>query len=114
VLAEVNHPAVGAVWDVLHTWLARESPRDSATALAPWLHHVQVKDAASRGDLRPLPLGTGAVPLDGVLAALAAAGYGGWLCLEWEKRWFPQAPPLTQALVHAAAWLPRASGPLAG
>lgn len=102
VLAAVGHPAVGAVWDVVHTWRAGESPAASATVLAPWLEHVQIKDVAGRADLRPRLPGTGAVPLAEVPAALAAVGYRGWLCLEWEKRWFPEAPPLSEALRYAA------------
>ncbi|OIJ66039.1 sugar phosphate isomerase/epimerase family protein [Streptomyces mangrovisoli] len=102
VLDAVGHPAVGAVWDVLHTWRAGESPEESAGTLAPWLHHVQIKDVASRGDLRPRLPGTGAVPLTALPAALTAVGYRGWLCLEWEKRWFPEAPALSEALRYAA------------
>ncbi|MFI1092413.1 sugar phosphate isomerase/epimerase family protein [Streptomyces sp. NPDC020917] len=101
VLEAVDHHAVGAVWDVLHTWRAGESPAESVTVLAPWLHHVQIKDAATSDDPRPVLPGTGAVPLTEVHAALAAEDYRGWLCLEWEKRWFPQAPALSEALRHA-------------
>ncbi|MFD3928814.1 sugar phosphate isomerase/epimerase family protein [Streptomyces sp. NPDC058614] len=105
VLEQVDHPAVGAVWDVLHTWLGGETPHASATALAPWLRLVQVKDVASREDLRPLLLGTGALPLHALPAALGAVGYRGPLSLEWEKRWFPEAQPLEHALTHAAEWM---------
>ncbi|KDN86102.1 hypothetical protein KCH_19190 [Kitasatospora cheerisanensis KCTC 2395] len=34
LLAEAPHPAVGALWDVLHTWLAGETPADSHRLLA--------------------------------------------------------------------------------
>ncbi|MFJ3669685.1 sugar phosphate isomerase/epimerase family protein [Streptomyces sp. NPDC090106] len=102
VLTAVDHPAVGAVWDVLHTWRAGESPAESARVLAPWLRHVQLKDVAARDDPHPRLPGTGAVPLAELPGALAAVGYRGWLCLEWEKRWFPRAPALTEALRYAA------------
>ncbi|MFF9453601.1 sugar phosphate isomerase/epimerase family protein [Streptomyces flaveolus] len=107
VLAAVDHPSVGAVWDVLHTWRAGESCALSATVLDPWLYHVQIKDVATRDDLRPVLPGQGTVPLHEVPAALAAVGYRGWLCLEWEKRWFPDAPGLPEALRHAAGVLER-------
>ncbi|MGY0230671.1 sugar phosphate isomerase/epimerase family protein [Longispora urticae] len=58
VLAAV--PGVGAIWDALHTWRAGESPADAAAALAPWLVELQLKDAASPADRRPLVPGTGA------------------------------------------------------
>jgi sugar phosphate isomerase/epimerase len=110
VLAAVDHPSVGAVWDVLHTWRAGESCALSATA--PWLYHVQIKDVATRDDLSPVLPGKGSVPLQEVPAALAAGGYRGWLCLEWEKRWFPDAPGLPEALRHAAGLLERTAPPL--
>ncbi|MFE0677816.1 sugar phosphate isomerase/epimerase family protein [Streptomyces sp. NPDC058867] len=102
VLDAVGHPAVGAVWDVLHTWRAGEGFEESAGVLTPWLDHVQIKDVAAYDDPRPLLPGTGAVPLAELPAALAAVDYRGWLCLEWEKRWFPQAPELSEALRYAA------------
>ncbi|MBR7831007.1 sugar phosphate isomerase/epimerase [Actinospica sp. MGRD01-02] len=105
VLERAEHPALAAVWDVLHTWRGGETPAETAAALAPWLDLVQVKDAASSDDLRPLPLGAGAVPLIGVLGALARLGYPGWLSLEWERRWFPAVAPLAEVLPSAAAWL---------
>ncbi|MGW0811654.1 sugar phosphate isomerase/epimerase family protein [Streptomyces viridiviolaceus] len=105
VLAAVDHAAVGAVWDVLHTWCAGESCAESARVLAPWLYHVQIEDVATRDGLSPVLPGKGAVPLQDVPAALAAIGCRGWLCLEWEKHWFPDAPGLLEALRHAAGRL---------
>lgn len=66
---------------------------------------IQLKDAASPYDLSPLPLGRGAVPLDEVLVTLARNGYAGWLSLEWERRWYPDVPPLAEVLPQAAAWI---------
>ncbi|HEY4020295.1 MAG TPA: sugar phosphate isomerase/epimerase family protein [Pseudonocardiaceae bacterium] len=105
VLARVDHPAVGAIWDILHTWLAGETPDVSARSLAPWLHHVQVKNVASADDLTPRRLSTGVLPVSEVIAALDAIGYRGWLSLEWERRWHPAAEPLPAALADARAWL---------
>ncbi|WP_217146182.1 sugar phosphate isomerase/epimerase, partial [Streptomyces sp. AC627_RSS907] len=59
VLGLVGHLSVGAVWDVLHTWLGGEDPVASHAALAPHLGYVQVKDVASAEDTSPLPLGRG-------------------------------------------------------
>ncbi len=105
VLGRVAHPAVGAVWDVLHTWLAGESPIESGRALAPYLRHVQVKDVASTADLTPVGLGRGVLPLRGVLAALDGLDYRGPVSLEWERRWYPHADPLGVALTAAREWL---------
>ena len=109
VLEQVDHPAVAAVWDILHTWLAGETPEFSCLRLASWLHHVQLKNVASRTDLTPSLLSTGILPVSDVLMALDSIGCQGWLSLEWERRWHPAAVPLPVALADARNWL--AAGP---
>jgi sugar phosphate isomerase/epimerase len=94
VLDLVGHKSTGALWDVMHTWLGGEEPRDTLTALSPYLGYVQVKDVASAEDLTPLALGEGTVPLAECLAVLTEAGWDGWLCWEYEKRWSPGAREL--------------------
>ncbi|MFG2137242.1 sugar phosphate isomerase/epimerase family protein [Streptomyces sp. NPDC048650] len=111
VLDRVGHPRIGALWDVLHTWLGGERPADSHASLAPHLGYVQVKDVASAADTTPLALGAGRLPLADALAAL---GYGsgprGWLCWEYEKRWYPGAAALPALLAPGRAHLQRLLG----
>lgn len=94
VLGPVGHGSVGALWDVMHTWLGGEEPVESQAVLAPHLGYVQVKDIASAEDTTPLPLGEGVLPLPDVLGALVKDGWDGWLCWEYEKRWYPDAADL--------------------
>ncbi|WP_156726537.1 sugar phosphate isomerase/epimerase family protein [Streptomyces apocyni] len=95
VLDQVGRPGVvGALWDVMHTWLGGEQPSASHAALAPHLGYVQVKDIASPDDTTPLPLGTGVLPLTECVELLSRAGWDGWLCWEYEKRWYEAAAPL--------------------
>ncbi|BBA97519.1 hypothetical protein RVR_3301 [Actinacidiphila reveromycinica] len=91
VLGAVGHHAVGAIWDVMHTWLAGEQPSSTYPALAPYLGYVQVKDIASAEERTPLALGKGALPLAETIEVLSRAEWDGWLCWEYEKRWNPQA-----------------------
>ncbi|TJZ55909.1 sugar phosphate isomerase/epimerase [Streptomyces piniterrae] len=107
ILGLVGHHSIGALWDVLHSWLGGEEPAATHAALAPYLGYVQVKDVASAEDGTPLPLGAGALPLADVLATLdpGPGGQGGavgpepgWLCWEYEKRWYPQAAELPALL----------------
>lgn len=121
VLAAVGHASAGALWDVMHTWRAGEEPGTSRRLLAPFLGYVQVKDIASAEDTTPLPPGEGVLPLREVVQLLthagdakdpiAAVGTGGspvagpradpsrgWLCWEYEKRWYPQVPELPPLL----------------
>ncbi|MFD5199168.1 sugar phosphate isomerase/epimerase family protein [Streptomyces sp. NPDC058375] len=98
ILKAVGSPAVGAVWDAVNPWRAGESPERTAELLGPWLRHVQLKDVASPTDLRPVLPGRGVLPLGDVLAQLRRLDYAGWISLEWERAWYPEAAPLAEAL----------------
>ncbi len=109
LLERVGQPAVGAIWDVLHTHLAGDDPAHAAATLRPHLGYVQVKDIVAADDLTPARLGTGVLPLARSVDALLAAGYDGWLVWEYEGRWFPAAPPLPAMLAEGREWLGRAA-----
>ncbi|WP_369246746.1 sugar phosphate isomerase/epimerase family protein [Streptomyces sp. R41] len=94
VLGLVGHHHVGSLWDVMHTWLGGEQPSSTYAALSPYLGYVQVKDIASAEDTTPLPLGTGVLPLAECVEVLSRHGWDGWLCWEYEKRWYEAAAPL--------------------
>ncbi|MFI5530623.1 sugar phosphate isomerase/epimerase family protein [Kitasatospora sp. NPDC051853] len=91
----VDSPAVGGLWDLMHTHLADETPLESHTALAPWLGYTQVKDIASPDDLTPLPLGTGTLPLTACLSQLPPTAWVSW---EYEAPWHPTAAPFAPLL----------------
>ncbi|WLW54829.1 sugar phosphate isomerase/epimerase family protein [Streptomyces sp. YU58] len=98
ILGPVGHRNVGSLWDVMHTWLGGEQPSESYAALAPHLGYVQVKDIASADDTTPLPLGAGVLPLAECVEVLSRHGWDGWLCWEYEKRWYEAAAPLPDLL----------------
>ncbi|MEU3568692.1 sugar phosphate isomerase/epimerase family protein [Kitasatospora sp. NPDC036755] len=102
LLARVAHPAVGALWDLMHTHLAGETPAESHAALAPYLGHVQVKDIAGPHDRTPLPLGAGVLPIADCLRLLPPEA---WICWEYEAPWHPAAAPLPPLLASGAAFL---------
>ncbi|GAA1973714.1 sugar phosphate isomerase/epimerase family protein [Kitasatospora viridis] len=91
----VGHPSVGALWDLLHTWLAGDTVADSYAALRAHLGYVQVKDVAGPADLTPLPLGRGVLPLAECVALLPADTWVSW---EYEAPWHPTAAPLAPLL----------------
>jgi len=105
ILQRVGDERVRAIWDVLHPWRHDEPLTVTAAALHPYLAHVQVKDALSGTERTPLPLGAGTVPLRDALDLLARQAYQGWLSLEWERKWHPEAAPLRDALIASRAWL---------
>ncbi len=94
VLGLVGHRCVGAIWDVMHTWLGGEQPEAAYPVLSPHLGYVQVKDIPSADDTFPVPLGQGVLPLAECVETLSRDGWDGWLCWEYEKRWYPRAPDL--------------------
>jgi len=94
VLGPVGHRRAGALWDVMHTWLGGEQPAETFAALSPHLGYIQVKDIASAEDKTPLPLGTGVLPLAECVELLSRENWDGWLCWEYEKRWYEAAAPL--------------------
>ncbi|MFE2294799.1 sugar phosphate isomerase/epimerase family protein [Streptomyces sp. NPDC059452] len=108
IVGTVGHPRIGAVWDVLHTWLAGEEPVASHAVLAPHLGYVQVKDVASADDLTPLPLGVGVLPLADCLDGLDPDA---WVCWEYEKRWYPEAVELPGLLSAGREHLLRLGAP---
>lgn len=106
VLAAVDHPNAGALWDTLHPWRVGETPERTLANLGEWLRLVHVKDGVRRqdgtADLRIL--GEGDVPMAEVLAGLRRVGYDGWLSVEWERKWHPEIAPADVALPrHVAA-----------
>jgi sugar phosphate isomerase/epimerase len=100
VLSKSGASGVGAVWDVMHTWRAGESPAEAAGHLVAWLGELQLKDAASATDRRPLVPGTGTVPIQETLAA--ATGFTGPIVLEHETRWYADAAPFEESLAAFA------------
>ncbi|MER5553548.1 sugar phosphate isomerase/epimerase family protein [Streptomyces sp. NPDC002793] len=108
VVGTVGHGQIGAIWDVMHTWLAGEEPVASHAVLAPHLGYVQVKDIASAEDTLPLPLGAGVLPLK---ACLDTVDTDGWVCWEYEKRWYAGAAELPGLLAAGREHLLRLGAP---
>ncbi|MFF1834594.1 sugar phosphate isomerase/epimerase family protein [Streptomyces sp. NPDC058231] len=108
VAGTVGHRQVGALWDIMHTWLAGEEPAATHAVLAPHLGYVQVKDIASAQDTRPLALGAGVLPLGACLDTLDADS---WVCWEYEKRWHPDAAELPGLLGAGREHLLRLGAP---
>ncbi|MFI7006984.1 sugar phosphate isomerase/epimerase family protein [Streptomyces sp. NPDC050145] len=94
VVGTAGHRSVGVLWDVMHTWLGGEQPGETYAAISPYLGYVQVKDIAGDGDTVPLPLGRGGLPLGECVEVLSRAGWDGWLCWEYEARWYDGIPAL--------------------
>jgi len=113
LLAAVDSPWAGAVWDSHHPHRMGESPADVYQALGQRILLAQVKDArraaGSADDWQLTLLGEGEVPVREMLGLLIAGGYQGWISVEWEKRWHPEIEEpdvaLPQHLKLLSSWL---------
>lgn len=100
LLAEVNHPRLGAVWDGANQVFAHAEPAypDGYEAVRDRMVHCHVKDASwdgQKGDARCTPIGEGDIDYRGQMRALIEDGYQGFVSLE--THWRPAEQELTQA-----------------
>jgi sugar phosphate isomerase/epimerase len=104
ILRGVGSDAFALLWDAHHTFVAgKEQPADTFAALRSWVRHTHLKDSVAAGAERRYVLtGTGEVPVRAQVKVLAGAGYPGYYCLEWEKRWHPEIEDPEIAFPHYA------------
>lgn len=88
----------GLIWDVKHTdggygddWA------EFYGYFRPLIRHVHIKDAIRAPERLVLP-GKGELPLRAILSLLEADRFGGFVSLEWERKWHPELPPMEDAL----------------
>jgi sugar phosphate isomerase/epimerase len=92
ILTRVDSPQVALLWDAHHSFVAaKEQPADTFAKLGRWIRHTHLKDSKPEGaDRRYVLLGSGEVPVQQQVKVLAGAGYKGFYCFEWEKKWHPE------------------------
>jgi len=104
VLTRVGSDAFALLWDAHHTFVAgQESPADTYARLGRHVRHTHLKDSKPADtDRRYVLLGAGEVPVRQQVKVLASAGYAGYYCLEWEKKWHPELEDPETAFPHYA------------
>jgi len=104
ILSGVGSPSFALLWDAHHTFVAgHESPADTFKALGRFMRHTHLKDSKPEGDDHHYVLtGTGEVPVKEQAKVLAAGGYKGFYCFEWEKKWHPEIEEPEVAFPHYA------------
>jgi sugar phosphate isomerase/epimerase len=106
VLTRVGTPNFQLLWDAHHSFVAGgEGPADTFARIGKWARHTHLKDsrpAATPGDRRYVLVGTGEVPVSEQVRVMAAAGYTGFYCFEWEKKWHPEIEDPEVAFPHYA------------
>ena len=104
ILTSVASPQFALLWDAHHSFVAAgEQPADTFAKIGKWTRHTHLKDSKPEGaDRRYVLLGTGEVPVKEQVKVLAAAGYKGLYCFEWEKKWHPEIEEPEVAFPHYA------------
>ena len=88
---------VGILWDTHHTWKeGGERPSLTWARLRGRSRHLHVKDSSATGTY--VAPGTGTFPFSELLHTLRADRFDGVLSLEWERHWYPDLPPIEDAL----------------
>ncbi len=92
VLEKTSSDAIGVLWDINHPYKYAAEPFSvTYERLGRYIRHVHIKDSRGFGkEARLCMIGEGDVPLNDAIGILRTHGYGGWLSLEWEKKWHPE------------------------
>lgn len=112
VAREVNHPAVGILYDQANLTFTEKEPWNVALPLQyDKICYTHVKDLEFREgntgfvssdvshpkeeerNVITKIVGEGVVPWPEILEEMISRGYDGWLSLEYERRWHPQDIP---------------------
>jgi sugar phosphate isomerase/epimerase len=104
ILSRVGSPQFALLWDAHHSFVAAgEQPADTFARIGKWSRHTHLKDSKPDGaDRRYVLIGAGNVPVKEQVRVLAAAGYKGLYCFEWEKKWHPEIEDPEVAFPHYA------------
>jgi sugar phosphate isomerase/epimerase len=109
IIQGVGSDAFQLLWDAHHTFVAgKEQPADTWKALGRWVRHTHLKDSVQKpgttavADRQYVLTGKGDVPVKAQVNVLAQAGYKGFYCFEWEKRWHPEIEDPDVAFPHYA------------
>jgi sugar phosphate isomerase/epimerase len=109
LLARIDDPYFGALWDVHHPYRHGEPVSRTAAAIGDRVLHAHVKDAVRDGEgWRFVLLGEGELPVGSMIGALLERGFTGYLSLDWELMWHPDIAPPEVALPQFANGLRRA------
>ncbi len=107
IMKGVSLPTAALLWDAHHTIVAgKEQPAETFKQLNKYVRHTHLKDSrppqAGEKDRRYVLTGTGEVLVKETVKVLAAGGYRGYYCFEWEKRWHPEIEDPEIAFPHYA------------
>ena len=92
-----DYPNFGLIWDIAHTAAYGDRWIDFYHFFRPLIRHIHVKDRMLERNILTLP-GDGELPILPIAQTLLEDGFDGCFSLEWEKKWHPELPALSEAL----------------
>lgn len=109
LVVEVGSPSLAVCFDVANAVRVDDDPVEAARLLAPLAVAAHVKDLSAdpwhaRSGPTSVPLGTGTMPLDAVLAELLAGGRDLWLLVELGHLGSGEVDEL-EVIAHDVSWL---------
>lgn len=84
VLRQVDHPNVGANWDVMHPVRTKKATIDeSFQILKPWIRHLHIHDGGAGEGVTFAPIGQGQYDHRRVIELLKSINFEGFMSGEW-------------------------------
>ena len=107
LLCRVKCANRGVLWDIHHPFrYFGEAPEKTVANLTHEIKYLHVKDSVMKnGRVQYRMMGYGDVPVLDALTALKAAGYDGYISLEWVKRWNPDLEEPGVVFAHFANYM---------
>jgi sugar phosphate isomerase/epimerase len=82
IVDRTSGTGLGVNWDTANTLAYGDDPIPVLEKVLDRVISVHAAETAQRGDLKPVLVGTGLVPVREMFSLLKAAGFDGWLCIE--------------------------------
>jgi sugar phosphate isomerase/epimerase len=106
ILDQLDHPGLGAVWDVANGWAAGEHPDAGLAAIRGRICYAQLKDGTGpREDRHATSLGMGDVPLQAAVNGLIAGSGAVPISVEWLRAWDAALAPPEVALPESLRYV---------
>ena len=106
-LEGIPEEGTGVLWDIHHPFrYFGESPEKTYENVGRYIRYIHVKDSVmGPGGVEYRMMGYGDVPVYDALSLLQKEGYGGFISLEWVKRWCPDLQEPGIVFAHYANYM---------
>ncbi len=111
LVEKIADPGLGVLWDVHHPYrFFREDVKKTWENVGKYTEYLHVKDSVMlpSGVVRYKMMGTGDLPLKELIGLLRENGYGGFISLEWVKRWCQELEAPGIVFVHYINYMRKA------